>query len=55
MVSDFVEEVGGMLEFEGEKASFLLEHQTEGYFTNDLLISQASLKANNNNTYNFTA
>ena len=55
MVSDFVEEVGGMLEFEGEKASFLLEHQTEGYFTNDLLISQASLKAINNNTYNFTA
>ena len=40
MVSDFVEEVGGMLECDGEKATFLLEHQTEGYFTNDLLISQ---------------
>ena len=40
MVSDFVEEVGGMLECDGEKATFLLEHQTERYFTNDLLISQ---------------
>ena len=44
-VSDLVEEFGGMLEIEGEKASFLLEHHTEGYFTNDLLIAQASLKA----------
>ena len=26
MVSDFVEEVGGMLECDGEKATFLLEH-----------------------------
>ena len=42
MVSDFVEEVGGMLECDGEKATFLLEHQTEGYFTNNLLISQQS-------------
>jgi len=28
MVYDFVEEVGGMLEFEGEKATLLLEHHT---------------------------
>lgn len=40
MVSDFVEEVGGLLEFEGEKACLLLEHQSQGYFTNDMLISQ---------------
>ncbi len=40
MVSDFVEEVGGMLECDGEKATLFLEHQSEGYFTNDMLISQ---------------
>ena len=40
MVSDFVEEVGGLLEFEGEKACLLLEHLTQGYFTNDMLIVQ---------------
>ncbi len=40
MVSEFVEEVGGLLEHEGEKASLLLEHQTDGYFTNTMLISQ---------------
>ncbi len=40
MVSDFVEEVGGMLECDGEKATLFLEHQSEDYFTNDMLISQ---------------
>ena len=40
MVSDFLEEVGGLLEFEGEKARLQLEHQTDGYFTNDMLIVQ---------------
>jgi hypothetical protein len=40
MVSDFVEEVGGLLEFEGEKACLLLEHQSQGYFTNEMLIEQ---------------
>ncbi len=40
MVSDFVEEVGGLLECGGEKARFLLEHQRDGYFTNEMLISQ---------------
>ena len=42
MVSDFVEEVGGFLEFQGDKARLLLEHQTEGYFTNTMLISQVN-------------
>ena len=40
MVSDFVEEVGGLLEYQGEKARLLLEHQTDGYFNNEMLISQ---------------
>ena len=40
MVSDFVEEVSGMLEHEGEKATFFMDHQTDGYFNNALLISQ---------------
>ena len=39
MVSDFVEEVGSFIEFQGDKARLLLEHQTKGYFTNTLLIS----------------
>ena len=42
MVSDFVEEVGGLLEFEGEKACLLLDHQTQGYFNNEMLIAQVS-------------
>ena len=29
MVSDFVEEVGVLLECDGKKATFLLEHKTE--------------------------
>ena len=40
MVSDFVEEVGGFLQYREEKARLLLEHQTDGYFTNDMLIDQ---------------
>ena len=40
MVSDFVEEVGGFLQYREEKACLLLEHQTDGYFTNDMLIDQ---------------
>lgn len=42
MVSDFVEEVGGLLEFGGKKARLLLEHKTEGYFTNDMLLVQVN-------------
>lgn len=40
MVSDFIDEVGGFLEYEGEAARLLLEHQSEGYFTNQMLIAQ---------------
>ncbi len=40
MVSDFVEEVGGMLEVDEEKATLLLEPHRDGYFTNDMLITQ---------------
>ena len=40
MVSVFLEEVGGLLEFEGKQACLRLEHQTQGYFTNEMLISQ---------------
>lgn len=40
MVSDFVDEVGGLLEFAGEQARLLLEHQTDGYFNNDMLLVQ---------------
>ena len=40
MVSDFVEEVGGFLQYREEKARLLLEHQTDGYFTNNMLIDQ---------------
>ena len=39
MISDFVEEVNGFLEFEGEKARLMLETQTDGYLTNDMLIT----------------
>ena len=40
MVSDFIEEVGGFLRHQGEEARFTMEHQSEGYFTNDLLLEQ---------------
>ena len=40
MVSDFLEEVNGFLDFDGERARLMLETQTEGYFTNEMLITQ---------------
>ena len=40
MVSDFIDEVSGFLQHEGEKARLLLEHQTDGYFNNDMLLEQ---------------
>ena len=40
MVSDFLDEVSGLLEYGGEKARLLLEHQTDGYFNNDMLLTQ---------------
>jgi len=41
MVFDFVKEVGRMLEDDGERCVVFLEHLTDGYFTNDHLISHA--------------
>ena len=40
MVSDFIDEVDGYLTFEEEEARLYLEHQTEGYFTNDMFLDQ---------------
>ena len=40
MVSDFLDEVSGLLEYGGEKARLLLEHQTDEYFNNDMLLTQ---------------
>ena len=40
MVSDFLDKVSGLLEFSGDKARLLMEHQTDGYFNNDLLLTQ---------------
>ena len=41
MVSDFIDEVDGYLMFEEEEACLYLEHQTEGYFTNDIQVGKA--------------
>ena len=46
MVSDFVEEVGGLLEHDGKKARLLLETQTDGYFNNDMLLAQVTETVN---------
>ncbi len=43
MVSYFVEEVCGLLEWNRDKPCLLLETQTSGYFTNDMLISQVNV------------
>ena len=40
MVSDFLDEVDSFLQFDGEKAWLLLETQTDGCFTNEMLIVQ---------------
>lgn len=40
MVSDFLDEVDSFLQFDGEKARLLLETQTDGCFTNEMLIVQ---------------
>ena len=42
MVSDFLEEVGGFLQYEDEQARLYLEHQTEGYFNNEKLVVQVN-------------
>ena len=40
MISDFIEEVDGFLQCEGVEARLYLEHQSEGYFNNDMLMVQ---------------
>ena len=40
MVSDFIDEVGGFLEIGDMKARTTLEHQKDGYFTNDQIVNQ---------------
>lgn len=40
MVSDFIDEVDGYLKCGNEEARLYLEHQSEGYFTNDLFVDQ---------------
>ena len=42
MVSDFIDEVDGYLKYEDEEARLYLEHQTEGYFTNEVFVDQVS-------------
>lgn len=42
MVSDFIDEVNGYLKFEDTEARLYLEHQSEGYFTNDMFVDQVS-------------
>ena len=46
MVSDFIEEVGGFLKHDGQEAWLLLEHQSDGYFTNDMLVKQVERTIN---------
>ena len=46
MVSDFIEEVDGLLKFGNLEASELLEHQKDGYFDNNKSLNQV-LKAVN--------
>ena len=40
MVSDFIDEVSGLLEIGDMKAQATLEHQKDGYFTNDQFVNQ---------------
>ena len=40
MVSDFIDEVHGYLRCDEEEARLYMEHQSEGYFTNDLFLDQ---------------
>ena len=42
MFSDFIDEVNGYLRFGNEEARLYLEHQSEGYFTNQLFLDQVS-------------
>ena len=40
MVSDVIDEVGGFLEIGDMEARATLEHQKDGYFTNDQFVNQ---------------
>ena len=40
MVSDFVDEINGYLECDDQQARVYMEHQSEGYFTNELFVAQ---------------
>ena len=40
MVSELIDEVGGFLEIGDMKARTTLEHQKDGYFTNDQFVDQ---------------
>lgn len=47
MVSDFIDEVDGYLKFQEEEARLYLEHQSKGYFTNDLFVEQMGRAVDN--------
>ena len=59
MVSDFIDEVGGFLEIGGMKQRPTLEHQKDGYFTNDQFVigrtdrEQIRSRINNNDCRTF--
>lgn len=38
MVSDFIDEIGGFLQYGEEQARLLLETQSDGYFNNEMLL-----------------
>ena len=38
MVSDFLEEVDGFLQYDRERAQIYLEHQSDGFFNNAMFI-----------------
>ena len=40
MASDFIDEVGGVLEIDDRKAQTTLEHQQDGYFINNQFANQ---------------
>lgn len=40
MVFDFIDEVDGYLKFQEEEARLYLEHQSKGYFTNNLFVAE---------------
>lgn len=43
IVSDIIDEVDGYLRFSGREARLYLEHQTDGYFNNDMFVKQVDM------------